>query len=372
MLGFIWKDLLHHRKQTFFNLLGLAVVVFSYLLLVALASTMDDLLQKSNLSRNLIIIQADSIVLDESNISPETVSVAEALPPSLVSRVAPIIFRTLRINGGLVQLRASPVADWETVFNLKLTEGHWPSALDEIAIGEGAKVANSWEIGTKLTIFGRDFRVAGIFRSPGIVFASIWMPLETAQNLFAPRRTSQMLALQIAPGSDPEAVRAKLEQDPRLAGQYALFYEDNVARRNLQILHDIALVVRIIATVALFSIVFGAYNLTSLSLEERRREAGVLRALGFSPSAIRLFLALRALLLGLSAYLVALLAAWIYMEFEKSFAPIYVLGIPFLFQLSARNILTTLAWMFALPALGAWLATRRLLRDSVVFSLQRD
>jgi ABC-type antimicrobial peptide transport system permease subunit len=109
-----------------------------------------------------------------------------------------------------------------------------------------------------------------------------------------------------------------------------------------------------------------------LSLEERRREAGILRALGFSPSAIRLFLSLRALLLGLSAYLVALLAAWIYMEFEKSFAPIYVLGIPFLFQLSATNILTSLAWMFALPALGAWLATRRLLRDSVVFSLQRD
>jgi putative ABC transport system permease protein len=372
MFSFIWKDLLHHRSQTIFNLLGLAVVVFSYLLLVALASTMEALLQKSNLSRNLLIVQADAAILDESNISPEVVQAAEDLLPGPVSRVAPIIYRTLRINDSLIQLRASPLADWEPVFQLILIEGRWPSGPQEIAIGEGAQIANGWVVGTKLNIFGRDFSVTGIFRSPGMVFASIWMPLETAQDLFAPRRDSQLLTLQIASGSDPEAVRSKLEQDPRLAGQYALFYEDNLTRRRLEILHDIALLVRIVATVALVTIVFGTYNLTSLSLEERRREAGILRALGFSPSAIRLSLSLRALLLGLAAYLLALLAAWVYMTLEKSLAPVYVLGVAFLFQLSFENALTSLAWMLALPTLGAWLATRRLLQDSVVSSLQRN
>ena len=372
MLRFLWKDLLHYRSQTFFNILGLAVVVFSYLILMSLAETMDELVNTSSLSRNLVVIQAEAAVLDESNIPAQVISAAQELTPGLLSRVSPVIFRNIRINNGIVQLRASPVEDWETVFHLKLVEGKWPSAADEIAIGSGAKIANHWQVGASLNIYGRDFRVSAVFQSPGMVFASVWMPLENAQELFAPRRSSQMLALQVAPGSDAEAVRLKLEQDPRLAGQYAILYEDNIARRNTQILHDLAMMVRVVALIALASIIFGAYNLTSLSLEERRRELGSLRALGFSSRAVMVFLALRALLLGLLACLPALLAAWMYTSIEKNLAPIYIIGLPFLFELSTANVLACLAWMLALPPLGAWLAARPLLQSNVIFSLQRN
>ncbi len=372
MLRTIWKDLLHHRGQTFFNIWGLAVVIFSYLILVALAETMDELLQESNLNRNLVIVQAGAAVVDESNISPEVVSAVQSLMPRTVNRMAPVIFRNIRISDSLVQLRATPVTDWESVFNLELAEGRWPSAPNEVAIGEGAKIANDWEIGTSLNIYGRDFKVAGVFRSAGLVIASVWMPLETAQELFAPRRASQLLVLQLTPGSDAETVRIKLEQDPSLKGQYAIFYEDTIAKRNTRVLYDVAMLVRIVATIALVSIIFGTYNLTSLSLEERRRDAGILRVLGFSSRAIRIFLSVRALLLGLLAYMIALVVAWIYMTLERNFSPIYILGLPFLFRLSAANIITALAWMFTLPPLGAWVATRRMLQGRVVLSLQRN
>jgi ABC-type antimicrobial peptide transport system permease subunit len=197
------------------------------------------------------------------------------------------------------------------------------------------------------------------------------MPLETAQDLFAPRRASQMLVLQLTPGSDAETVRAKLDQDLNPKGQYAIFYEDTIAKRNTRVLYDVALLVRIIATIALASIIFGTYNLTSLSLEERRRDAGILRALGFSARAISVFLSVRALLLGLLAYVIALVVAWIYITLERNLAPIFILGLPFLFRLSVVNIITSLGWMLILPPLGAWLATRRLLQERVVLSLQR-
>ena len=372
MLSFVWKDLLHHRNQTFFNILGLAVVVFSYLILVALSETMDGLVRESSLSRNLVIIQKGNVMVDESNVPAEVLNIAQALIPETVNRVAPVMFRLIRINDELVQLRATPTADWEAVFHLKLTEGHWPAAPDEVAIGEGIKIAVGWEIGTRLNIYGRDFRVASVFRSPGTVFASVWMPLEIAQDLFAPDNASQMLVLQPAPGSDAEAVRLKLEQDPHLAGRYDIFYEDDLAKNNTLSLRVVAVFVRIVATIALVSIIFGTYNLTSLSLEERYREAGILRALSFSPRTIRAFLALQALLLGLLAYLTGLTATWVYTILENSLTPIYVIGFPVLFHLSMTNMLASLAWMLALPPLGAWLATRRLLRESVVFSLKRN
>jgi putative ABC transport system permease protein len=372
MLSFTWKDLLHHRNQTIFNVLGLAVGVFSYLVLVTLAETMDTLVKENNLSRNLVILQQGNIMMDESNISAEVLNTTQALIPGTVKRIAPVLFRLIQINNELVQLRAVPITDWEAVFNLKLMEGGWPAAQDEVAIGEGLKIAVGWEIGTILNIYGRDFRIAGVFQSPGTVFASVWMPLETARELFAPNNSVQMLVLQPASGSDPEATRLKLEQDPHLAGGYTIFYEDDLAKSNARTLHVVAVFVRIVATIALVSIIFGTYNLTSLSLEERRREAGILRALSFSPLTIRAILALQALLLGLSAFLSGLTAAWVYTIFESKLAPIYLTGFPVIFQLSMTNTLVALAWMLALPMLGAWLATRQLLRDSVVFSLKRN
>jgi hypothetical protein len=52
MVTFAWKDLLHYRGQTLLNVFGLSVVVFSYLILVSLAQTMDGLVKENPLNRN--------------------------------------------------------------------------------------------------------------------------------------------------------------------------------------------------------------------------------------------------------------------------------------------------------------------------------
>jgi putative ABC transport system permease protein len=289
----------------------------------------------------------------------------------MVDRISPVIFRHMRINGRLVQLRAAPLADWGPIHHLALLEGRWPGPSGEAAVGEGAARANGWQVGTTLRIYGSDFRVAGVFRSPGTIFASVWLPLEAAQNLFAPRRSSQLLLIQAAAGVDAEAMRLRLQNDESLTGNYAVFFEENYTRRNTQALRDLANLMRIVGGIALLAISVGTYNATTLSLVERGRETGILRAIGFGQSAVRLFLLVRGLLLGLVSYLTGLAAAVTYAQVQASAAPLFIFGFPFIYQIDLTNAATGLVWILLLAPSGAWLAACQLQGVSVAEILKR-
>ena len=107
MIAFVYKDLLHHKGQTLLHGLGLAVVIFSYLILTSLAATLDSWLQENRLNRNLIIVQTDLIDLGAATISEGALQAAQELVPALVSRVSLLVYRDIRLDGRMVQLRVT-------------------------------------------------------------------------------------------------------------------------------------------------------------------------------------------------------------------------------------------------------------------------
>jgi hypothetical protein len=365
MLVITWKDLLYQRGQTILNVLGLAIVIFSYLILAALAQTLEGLVKENRLSRNLIVIQADVIDPSDADLDEIVLRVAAELRPDFISQASPVIFRHILINDHLVQLRATPRDDLATVFRYVVIEGEYPKNDGEAMVGEGAVRAFGWGLDTSLRIYGRDFRVSGIFRSPGTMYASVWLPLETAQALFAPRRSSQFLFVQVTPGVDAGEVLGKLQDDPRLKGRYTVYFEENYTRRNTQIIKDLASLLRVVSMIALLGLSFGAYNATSLSIAERGREAAILRALGFEPGTIRLFLLVRALWIGLFAWVAGLGMTIVFASYQASNNPLFVYGVPMIYQVTPTNALAGLVWVAVLTLLGAWLASGQFLAASV-------
>ena len=376
-IDFAWKDLLHRRGQALLHIVGLALVVFCYIILVSLKQTMQDLARENNLNRNLIILPSDVIEPDEANIEPEALQAVERYSPAFVSRVSSMIFRQIRIDNHFVQLRAVSLSDLESVYHLALIDGNWPqtslpSATNEALVGEGAARAFGWGVGSILRIYGQDFRVAGVFRSPGTAFTSVWIPMEVAQAMYAPRRSSQFLYVQVAVGADADQVRLRLQNDPYLTGRYTVYLEDSFTRQNNQALEDIASLMRVTSLIALLSIVFGTYTATGLSLAEQSREMGILRAVGFGSSSVRGFLLIRALLLGLLASTAGLGAAWVYISYHSSTAPMVVFGWPLIYRLAPSQILAAMGWVSVLSPLGAWLSSRPFLREPVTQVLRRS
>jgi ABC-type antimicrobial peptide transport system permease subunit len=198
-----------------------------------------------------------------------------------------------------------------------------------------------------------------------MMYASVWLPIEAAQALFAPRSTSQFLYVQVAPGVDAADVLEKLQNDPRLAGQYTVYFEENYTRRNTQIVKDLASLMRVVSLIALLAVSFGAYNATALSIVERRREAGILRAVGFEPRSVRAFLLVRALWIGLLAWAVGLGVAFGFASYQANTQPLFVYGLPMIYRMTSSNALIALGWVAALTPLGAWLASRQFLDESV-------
>jgi ABC-type antimicrobial peptide transport system permease subunit len=192
------------------------------------------------------------------------------------------------------------------------------------------------------------------------------MPIETFRKLFDLQHGYQALFVQVTAGVDPEVVRTQLENDPRLGGAYAVYFEENYSRRNIQFLKDLSSLITISSLMALLGIVFGIFNAVTLSMVERGYEIGILLGIGFSQRSVRSFLLVRFALLGLLAYVVGLAAAFLYSAAQQTFTPILVLGVPLELKITPEIALSGFSLVFTLTLLGTWLSTRGLFNLRIV------
>ena len=372
VLRFSLADMLHDRSRTLLSITGLAVVVASYFILFASGRAFSSYLNGTTVSRNLIVIQNDMIDPAVAFLEPQVIQAAQDLIPATIRRISPIVFRHTRVGEHMVQLSATAVQDWEPVYHLVLLKGAWPGKDKEIVVSEGIALANAWQVGQIVQIFGSSFSISGIFRSPGTAFASVWMPIETFRALFDTQRGYQALFVQPAVGVDPDTVRLRLQNDPRLADGYAVYFEDNYTRRKFQALKDLSSMMTVMSGVALLGIVFGIFNAATLSTVERGRELGILLGIGFSHRTVRRLMLVRSMLQGLLAYGVGLAAAYLFFISQQAFAPLVILGLPFFLKITPDMAASGLAWVVALAFLGAWLSTRTLFKLRVVALLSKS
>jgi ABC-type antimicrobial peptide transport system permease subunit len=363
------KDMLHDWIRTLINVINLAVVIVSYLLLSALAGTLNTFMNQPRLYPNLIVIENEVIDPGDSRVSEQSLEIVRAMPRQLVKKVSPFIFRHMRIGDRVIQVRAAPQSDWVSVFNLSLLEGHWPDSTRQVVIGEGAADLNHWQVGEEINIFDADFTITGIFRSPGTKYASVWLPLEEAQRLFGMAQAYNALYVQVTPGADAENVRQQLLTDSQLTGKYTVFYEDTFARRNSEGASNIRNLLVMVSFTSLLAVVLGTFNATNLSLAERGRELGILRAIGFSTQGLCGLLVLRSLLQALFAFILGLLVVLFYTLGPLQSGNIVILGAPFSMSLTPGIVFTGLGLVFVFALLGAWLPTRRLMEVNVASAI---
>lgn len=354
---FIWLDLLRDRNRVYLSVLLLAVVVFSFIILSALAESIASHLDQITQTYNLIIVRADIFDPAEDSLDPQAIAAARELIGPQVERVSPIVFRHTRLNGRIVQLRSARMEDWQPVFHLRLVSGAWPSQPAEIVLGEGLAQTNGLQVGDAVEIFGRNFTLAGIVRAPGAVFASIWMPLETAWELFGTGRGYQAIFVQVAPDADLFAVKSRLENDPRLKDNYAVYLESTHTRQSFERTKGFRDLMKIASLLSLVGIIFGVGNTTMLGILERSHDLGILRAIGFSPQSLIRLIWARSLLISLFAFGLGLGLAAAYVSAQQAFTAFSVLGIPLALKITPTIALSGLAWVVVLSITGSWIAT---------------
>jgi ABC-type antimicrobial peptide transport system permease subunit len=366
------RDLRHDLLTFGFSVLGLGVLVFAFLLLIPLSLTLTRFGEAGGVPQNLIIVEQDVLQPEQSRIAPGLAEDVTAILGDRLNRVDPVIFRILRVEEHPIQLRGVAFESWVTTFRLQLVEGAWPSGSSEVVIGQLAAQEGGWRTGSEISIYGQPFRVAGIADGPGTQTQTVWMSYRTAGELFGPGKGAQLLVAHLQPSADPLASRQDLEDGLRsIGGEYDAYFEDALLREYGAALNDLRSLSLLTAVIAIAAVTLGSHNLAWLAAEERKRLLGVLRVVGFDRRAVGRYLLLRAGVISVASYLIALAAASLFIRVGIGPSTLSIAGTQSALSLSPAMAGLGLVLACTANLTGTWFSVRNVLRASPASLLGR-
>jgi len=170
-------------------------------------------------------------------------------------------------------------------FRFPLVEGRMFKASGEVVVGYGLARERGLGVGDALTILleGQAFslQVVGIYRETSNLGRMLMLPIETLRHV-RPDVEPGRYVLKLRPGADPERVAAALVSasndllEVQVAGAGGL-PDDVTAMRG--VMTRLSLVLVGIA-------VIGVFNSVWIGVRERRRELGMLKAVGMTPGQV--------------------------------------------------------------------------------------
>lgn len=271
-------------------MIGVALVAFIAIFAAGLKASIDDAVDRG--------VTADLVVQTSTfQPVPSTVSRSLAEVPG-VETVSPLRFASGKVPGesGTVSIAGVDGANAGDVIDVAWEEGDQALlssfGFDRAAVANGyaddhdLRVGDSFEVGTPT---GRTVRltVAGIYDDNAGLLGNMTLSNELLARDFDVTRDAVVLAT-TAPGESPDAVQKVADREisaayPTVEVLTKQGFKDDQAGQIDQLLSLVYVLLSLSVIVSLFGIV----NTLVLSIHERTRELGMLRAIGTSRAQVR-------------------------------------------------------------------------------------
>jgi putative ABC transport system permease protein len=318
--GLAWRSLRARPLRATLSILGVALgvgVLFAGLSTNAgiessVGSTVHDLIGRTDLR---------VAAFGERGLSPATVGVVADTPG--VAVVAPALERRTYLVPGfgtadtlppaVTVLGVDPTAE-AALHDLVLVAGSSLQLLDEPSalITERLAAQDGLSIGSPISMQTTgdraSYRVIGIIAGDGPLTSAfgrtVVLPLQTAQGLFDTTAVTR-IDIGLAPGASAVAVSDVLEA--RLTTEpYVLSSPQDLAAALRASTADFQATTALIAAIALFAGAFLIFNTLSMTVGERIREVGLLRAAGATRRQVSSYMLTQALIVGVIGSLLGL------------------------------------------------------------------
>ena len=261
----------------------------------------------------------------------------------------------------------------------KISEGRFllPTDTDAIVVNDGlATKFPQFRVGQTVNVqvegVEKSWRVVGLAREP-LSPAVAYVPLGAVQVLTPPMVNSVRLSLDHADEDTITAVKAELDRRLEANGMRARGSSSKADSRFAYDQHMVMIYLFLILMSAIIGAVGGLGLMTTMSLNvlERRREMGLLRAIGATPRMVWLMIVIEGVVIGLLSWAIAALFAW---PVSKLIGDMFVSalfngGLDFVFE--ARGLAIWFVVSIALSALAsflpAWRASRATVREALAY-----
>jgi len=307
-VGFAWKNLWRRRLRTVLTLCGISMAIGAFVGLVGFSRSIEHewlrVFESSGTDISVVRKTFLNTSVDES--AAETL---KAL--STVAHATPMILNMMDLTPEVNALVYGWRADSFEFQSIHLITGRrYRDGRPEVMLGDLLAENLNKKTGDALEIQGARFTISGVFHGDSAFeTAAVIMPLDQLQELGSLQGKASVIHIRLQPVPPGEQhshylARAQAEIEAALPGLRAVPAAERASD------NQIALVAHASAwgttTIALIIGILGIANTMAMSVFERTREIGILRALGWRRWQVLLLIQVEAAALGLAGGLLGI------------------------------------------------------------------
>ena len=308
----------NRKLRSWLTIIGIIIGVAAIIGLITVSSGLEnaitDQFDKIGTNRLFVMPKSGNILSLGQDLTTDDVRIIERM--SEFKWVSPYLIENVNIEfqkeTHYKQVTANPVdrieERWKDIdFNVQ--EGRLWFPEDKYAVVVGVKFAKDMfdkkvKVNDHVLINGQKFKVIGIFNEFGDPESDnmVHMPIDTARELFNKEKEVSLIELVVKDGVDLEKTAAKVSRNLKSARGNENF-EVKTPQQLLEQLNVLLSIVKIIfISIAAISLVVGGIGIMNsmfTSVLERRREIGIMKAIGATNKQIMMIFLVESAMFGL-------------------------------------------------------------------------
>jgi len=336
-----YRNLLSKKTRSLLALIGLMIAVVGVVGLISISDGIKNMVNESlGQLQGVMVLQKDAFSPYMSKVDMKFVKEIESFPE--VDVVAPRVFGmassidgSAALSGGISSMSSmgeiigidpaiEGVSGKTGFYASKISQGRFLKSSDVYSAVMGKKIAddNKKSVGSIVELNGVRFKVVGIWTTGSTATDNIILvPIDTARKMFSiPDDKASMLTVYTKDAGAVEAVSKKIELridevDAKSGSEYA----SEVG----SVFGSLDLFFWAISSIAILVGGVGILNTMLMSVMERFRDFGILKAIGWSNSNIMSLIISESIILGTVGGVIGLIAGYSLVEIAKP-----ILGFP--------------------------------------------
>ncbi|MEA5376649.1 MULTISPECIES: ABC transporter permease [Vibrio harveyi group] len=325
LLKLVWRNMLQRRGRFVFTLAGVAIGMAAFVALMTIGQGLTQEIEKQaqGLGANLVVTPKGWCAYEQISVLtgeqlPEAIPMTELVKiggvPGVKSAVPYLNEKTAFRNRPVPVIGIWP-EQMRVLQKWSVDIGRYFKAPDERGVVIGSAIAQQFQLKPDdiFTVRGQPMPVLGVLREAGTKDdIAAFIPLPVAQEIYEVQNKVSFIAVQVNDLQEVDVVSLHIQE----VANVAVVTDKQLLSSILSIVGTVGNAMQAVAAVGVLAAAFGIVNTLMTAVYERRREIGIMQALGGTRRtlffAFMLESSLYGLLGGVLGVLLGMLAAYLF------------------------------------------------------------